>query len=424
MIRVLLLCIACFFSDAAHSFKFEVESKLGKFSDPVHEILTLNSIQCYLEWEGELPQTCDLTKVDMESPFPTESLEISPQFTVDMTSLINSSSFPDDPGRTESFRGGSKSLVLDKNKCLVGSFKTFFLFKKDHTKNITGGLFCSSHFGVLQFFHSMASEEMMPYNFEIGRFEESETTESYSDSIAKILGWAKLTAKVSADDGYHILNEGIYKYFNSLPESDTIYPIAKYFAITKEYNYKGLEPFLSVTNKATGNPYQVKFIFNNICDSLVSYSNCKIVEDHEARIAALGSLFHLIQDSYSPSHTMRGIYKNNENVHAKINCKPIKQFSTYRGQDVKLHALADTPDSNNSITFDESCFDKSNSIHDPILAGAITLWHIINSDDLEQESLLKYLGKHVFSSPYIDATLAPLACDGNFKPDSGKCMAL
>ncbi len=421
MIRFIIFCFGLMLSADAPAFKFEVESKVGKFSPPVHETLTINSVLCFMEWQGQLPESCDLSKVDINEPFPTEILEITPKFKVSIDSLANAASFPDDPGRTESLRAGAKSLVLDKGQCLVRTWWTLWFFKADYSKNITGGLFCSSHFGVLQFLHSMASEEMMLYDLNDGDYLSSNGTESYEDTVAKILGWATLLERISTDDEGIVLNSGIYSYFNGLDSKDAVYPIGKYFAIGEEYNYKHTPPFLKETNKATGKPYQVKFFFNNQCSSLITYTNCWPLDDHNARLAAIGSLFHLIQDSYSASHTFRGVYEENESVHAKISCKSIKQYSTYRGQDVDMHGAADAPDMNNKITFDQSCFDKSNPVHDPILAGAVALWYIVNNASNNHESLIDYLQTHVFTSPYGNLSSGPKACAGNFDPYTGKC---
>jgi hypothetical protein len=161
----------------------------------------------------------------------------------------------------------------------------------------------------------------------------------------------------------------------------------------------------------------VKFLYNNQCDNLTSYTNCTVVADKKARLAALGSLFHLIQDSYSGSHTSRGVFEQNEQVHAKINCLPIKQFSTYKGQNEKAHSNADK----GNVSFSSTCTD-SNDVHDPILSGAIALWYLSNEDaSFDHAGLIEYLQKHVFATPYSDFSDAPRACAGNFDPYTGKC---
>lgn len=415
---IFLAAITCTFSTSA--FKFEVQDKGISVSDPVHETLTIQSVLCFLEWEDRFPQSCNLQDVDINTKFDDRMIEVLPGFQVSLLALANASSFPDDPGRTESLGSGIKSLVLDEGKCLKRTWWTLWLFKADYTKNITGGLFCSSHFGVLQFFHAMASEEMMLFDMQKGRFKTAEYTESYADSLAKIIAWAQLNARISVDSNYEVLNEPLYPYFDNLSKDDPVFPIGKYFAIKKEYNYEHRQPFLESLNAATGLPYQIKFIYNNQCSNILGYTNCTTVTDEEARLAALGSLFHLIQDSFSSSHTYRGVFEANESVHARIECLPIRQYSTYKGQDVDKHGQADA----GNVSIAESCFAENRIVHDPVLAGAITLWYLTNENNSRDHAdLVDYLRRHVFATPYVDTSLAPSACAGNFDPYSGDCKS-
>ena len=96
-------------------------------------------------------------------------------------------------------------------------------------------------------------------------------------------------------------------------------------------------------------------------------------DEHEIRMSALGSILHLIQDSYSKSHTNRG----GSETHPEVVCNEVEKFWSYRDQDAALHGESDKWPS-----FDSSCqTTNSDKTLDPITAAAQLIWLHANSTD-------------------------------------------
>lgn len=146
--------------------------------------------------------------------------------------------------------------------------------------------------------------------------------------------------------------------------------------------------------------YTLNWIYNNKCSEIVSTESCQEVTDvRSAQITALGAIIHVVQDSYSPSHTKRGqcAAASGKEPASKISCLPIAQFYTYNVQDASKHNASDVL----PIAVDASCRitgDKPGGVDDAVTATATVLWHAAHGKTADE--LIAYLERAVFRNPY------------------------
>jgi len=265
-------------------------------------------------------------------------------YTADLPDLEDAVRWPDDP--TKEISAG---ILKIGSKLLTDTCESY----RDAATGIidlNAGLICVSHYGELQFLHAQASS--------VG--------EPASDTHNKIISWASFlylvaSRKLSNED----LNEDYCTYFSE----DSL------------FNRAMLPSNLSTPCTSNKGKWKVSSLFNITCSSpKPSAWGCnEWVGDasyDKARIMATGALLHLVQDSFSQSHAERGACEIEDNkVVAKVECKPVSRFTTYKGQE--NHADADF-----MPQFKSSCAE-SEMIDDPILAGAKILWYIENAESLD-----------------------------------------
>lgn len=229
--------------------------------------------------------------------------------------------------------------------------------------DVNDGLLCNSHYGTMQFWHSQASS----------------VDESPVSTHDKITEWASFLFKVASG---HLTDS----------ELDTEY--CDYFAGDGPFNSAMLPDQRAIPCEDTVDPtWTLTTLFTLKCSNPLQSRSCNeemgSSRHDKARISATGALLHLIQDSYSQSHSERGqcTFGPDEKVNPVVACVPITMFTTYNGQE--NHSDADR-----QPQFADSC-TSNGAIDDPITASAKALWHIHNGSDIEafEEDLAR-----VFSS--------------------------
>lgn len=147
-----------------------------------------------------------------------------------------------------------------------------------------------SHFGDMQFLHSMATNEQ-----ELAR-----------ETKQKIMAWAEFMYRVALGE----INRGTYVKKTGMPDIDGLF--------THRYD-------------------TVQTLFVN--DSPREYR-----EDENLHLFAMGVLLHMVADSFSDSHAERGDQLGQECRQAKGKRNPgwIRQFHVYILQDSSAHSTAET----------------------------------------------------------------------------------
>lgn len=357
----------------AAAYEYEIEEPvLEAASTPGHESLTSLAIDCLKQYESsdKKPSEC-LNGQSQISEYRTDKNIVIPSISADNISaeeLMDVSSWPDDPTRLGSYLGAITNLfqVCDN----LWSFLGF----DEHYENISGGLACNSHYGLLQFFHAQASSD----------------TEPYLSTRNKILAWIRFNYSIVRDQS--VLAESYCPYFNKLKQDKDMAEMANAFLPD---DYDDLDQ--------CEDNYSVNWIYSSKCTSLLPDEQCENVGDPtNAQITALGAIIHVIQDSYSLSHTKRDACSNGKQQPpvSKISCAPIDQYYNYNLQDASQHNVSDEL----PIKVDASCLAPPNGepvIDDAVTATATVLWYAMNGK--KTAALIDYVDTSVFRSPYQQA---------------------
>jgi len=388
--RIILIVFVFFVHEVSYAYEYQIEKFVLKGqSSPGHETITSLAVECVLSHEDleSPPKNCLKSKQKITGFTTNKELNI-PSITggvVTSKKLLDSSSWPDDPTRQGSFYGAKAKINLVR-KC--ENFWSFLGYE-NYNDSISGGLFCNSHMGVLQFFHSQASKPA-----DTGEY----SGEEYDVTLRKILSWARFNYKIVKDS--KILNEPYCGHFKKLKKSKLHIDMAESFLPTRleekllqcEYNYT------------------VDWIYNNKCTNPMSSKTCTPEGDSRAhQITALGALIHMVQDSYSQSHTKRGVCSSAGGVaESRIVCKPIEQFYDFLMQDGDKHGESDVM----PISVSSSC--DNSDIDDAVTSTAAILWHAIHGKS--EDDLIKYLEVSVYFNPYKGRAMtkkAPVASGGD-----------
>jgi hypothetical protein len=391
---------------------------LEGFSIPGHETVTSMAIDCLIRFDNKKPKDClkGTRTIGLLNDKAQLGLPSIPN--LNAKELLDASSFPDDPTRVSNgLKKGIKALVSKENQCDIRSLKPPFK-KLNYHHDITGGLFCNSHYGVLQFWHAMASEPQPIIRdgkrvFKNGK-ELLGEQEAYETTMAKVMAWAKLTYMISIDNKYDILNERYCDYFdNKMDHADTVGMASVFRPSDAILNNP---PLYLCQEKKGYQPYKVRWIFKHECNGLFG-TNCDIYgKERDWQIAALGSLLHLIQDSYSQSHVIRESQNSDDLNHiGRVDCSPVKGFLSYSKQNSDKHGEADVFPLHISL----NCFgDKEDKVDDIVTASAKALWYVQQASQKSEGDFLNYLQTKVFKSPYKNGELGPKATAGDyFKAD-------
>lgn len=415
-----LIIILFFLSSSVQSIalEYQIEKKLLEgFSIPGHETITSMAIDCLIRFNKKEPKDCLKSTKTIGLLTSTTLVEVPSIPKLNAQELLDASSFPDDPTRvSDGLVKGIKSFVNNENKCDIRSLLPPFR-KQNFHHDITGGLFCNSHFGVLQFWHAMASEPQPIIKDGKRVFVKNKEVvgdqESYETTMAKVLAWAKLTYLISADGKYEVLNERYCDYFETKMDDAKSVEMAKAFRPNDVVLNN--PPLYLCQEKAEYQPYKVRWIFKQLCSGIVG-GNCDIYGGENNyrgwQIAALGSLLHMIQDSYSQSHVVRETDNTVDlSFSARVDCSPIKGFLSYSKQDSDKHNEADVF----PLHISENCFrDSADKVDDIVTASAKAIWYVQQHGNKNEDDFLNYLKSSVFKSPYKQGQLGPRAEAGKY----------
>lgn len=265
--------------------------------------------------------------------------------TASYPTLEDAVQWPDDPTRQIGLFGIVEfafSMLTDCDNLLE---------EQGASNTINEGLLCNSHFGEMQFFHAQASR--------VG--------EPGVDTHAKIMAWAGFLFDVAS---------------GAISDSELDRNYCDYFTGDSLFDRSMLPSQNAMPCGGENNPaWKLTTLFTLKCNDPFSSDGCDEANDasrhNKSRIQATGALMHLIQDSYSQSHCVRGeCVVENDSVLAKIECLPITRFTTYRGQ--VNHPEAD------ALPLVMSSCDSDADVDHPITASAKVLWHIDQQSDKDE----------------------------------------
>lgn len=273
--------------------------------------------------------------------------------------LIEHVRWPDDPTRMLSNkRSISKfgTLIKGVPPEAYGSCKK--RAKEGEFRITEDGLLCNSHYGKLQFLHAMAEKNGEPASKTRSRMEE---WLKFSFMVA--------TSRQELNDNYCTFWKQNQEYPNL---SNIMYEPS--FSENKWCEERGqwrkyvpfIHPFPA---------WNVGTSFNLVCKGPLVSDTCNFYSSDPSviRLIALGSILHMIQDSYSNSHVNRG----SSGPEAKVICNPIAGFNGYFDQDSNKHTISDKWPS-----FDSSC--NGDGTIDPITASTLAIWHVYKKSPLSE----------------------------------------
>ena len=289
---------------------------------PNHERLTALSEECFQTFQGQFPVQC------RDLPDSARAFKNVSWSTNDPHSLA--SRWSDNPTRQLYGTGSLKFIVmmgLGRCESVIEQFKP--------------GLLCHSHAGELQFLHAMKNG-----------------SESFAETTAKIENWSRFA----------------YQAATTMPLDTEICPLGSGAFPALGGAFAALD--FSSCGAHEGNRWTVRHLFGFRCSNAFWSGKCGVIENgREVRLAALGSLIHLIQDSYSQAHNARGGNFPVGPYAARVTCQPVVAYYDYGPQSVSVHDKADV-----APVFDTGCGEGSATL-DPVTAVARLKWLVANGCD-------------------------------------------
>lgn len=261
--------------------------------------------------------------------------------------------WPDDPtdqARSVSVVKFAINAGLGRCEKYVGTGKPF------------GGLMCNSHYGNFQFMHTMKSSA-------------DETTEVTKVTIGAwtLFAYRVANGRIDLEANYC---DTIRAQGPSL--SAALAPPDFPFCEDRQDNGKSFKA------------WSVRTLFTFKCRNPVSSAVCKETVGEagraQARLAATGALLHLIQDSFSSSHTGRSVINPTGPYSAIVDCAAVHAFYFYTANK-KNHPAADK-----KPRFKENCGTKA-PVLDPVTASAQMLGlieHSAEGDEAAAVELVMY----------------------------------
>ena len=328
-------------SPPAHAYNISAKGK-------VHERLTARSIECL---KNEKADKCEL---------PTTERELRDDKPA-MGELEYATRWPDDPTDQSNLLAIGKlgfNAGFGHCKKLIGEGKQY------------AGQLCNSHFGSAQFMHAMRTAPE----------QDVETT------VRLIAGWTRFAFGVATGDISTDANFCMEVRRKSGAFADAMVPA--------DFPYCGQDAQGNYAQGGVDGVWSVGNFFTFSCRNPLSSQKCKVADAESAKrlapIEATGALLHMIQDSYSRSHTGRGVVYSHGPYVPAIDCAPVDAFYDYN-ENKPSHAAAD-----GFPTFDENCGAPGNPVLDPVTAGAQMLQLIGQHSDPERAVQLvveKVLGR-------------------------------
>jgi len=242
------------------------------------------------------------------------------------------------------------------------------------------GLACSSHFGRLQIWHAMASEP----------------GQSLDETRRQILAWAKFAYLAATDTQFRQSD-----YCETVAALGSENAVREALTFSNKYLCKE-RPGGAFKRRQPA--WRVATLFGMSCRNPLSTRlgciDLSVEDDERARIAAVGALLHMVQDSYSQAHVGRRnpdepLLSNDGPFWNRIVCRPAERFYDYAAQNragPDVHSQADQPP-----VIDRSCLSSNRQVDDVITASAHVLWFTDKQDqERTPEKFVEYLERRVF----------------------------
>jgi len=351
--KLALAAALTFISNYSIAFQFE----FLWIKDPVHQDMAEFALNCFIKNPSKHRFICEGNDfVDGPKFYQGDVSQLDKLTVSDIREAVT---WSDDPVRELRKR--------KPHKVLLWTFRLIGDECGNYRGGLKDGLRCTTHYGNLQFMHSM----------------ESLKDESPIETQKAILDWVEYAYNVALNQkkeaGYN--NDNDYcTYFKSDNPS-------KFQKAMAPQNTDASYQF--PCNQSDNTPWQLGTFFalscwwgSSIC-SEYTYGNNYLV-----RKSALGAVLHAIQDSYAKGHTSRG----NDKID-RINtfeCAPIRQFQLYTEQDHEAHGEADTYPKPSV-----SCLNlNSDDIDGPVTASAEVIRLFFSNEN--SGVVRKYLAEHVF----------------------------
>jgi hypothetical protein len=317
-----------------------------------HEEMSLASMYC-AQVSGEQPISCNKRPKSWHKGIDLTNINIG---TLSQEEIIKAVRFPDDPVKELSLTNPIGLIRWSWNMGIVGC--------KDKVNGLVQGLRCSSHYGPFQFLHAMSSHNGI----------------QAKETKVKIMAWIEYLGLI-IENKNNFMTSNYCEHWSTEKEKQN--PIAKYMIP------EGKDGFPCKLD--SGPPWTIATPFAFHCKFKII--TCDVdLNERNIKNNAIGALLHLIQDSYTQGHAIRGDCcsgKSKVDI-AKYQCLPIKQFNSYQNQNKNKHADADGQPSPGT-----SC-KNNHKQHDPITAGATILWKIKHENKNLSKSISKYLNANVF----------------------------
>jgi hypothetical protein len=355
-------------------------------AEQIHESMSEWSIQCLAELRSERddPQLCAPASVATPS---TQTMEHDPEILrpsgfdppVSVSELRAATRWPDDPQRQIKSAASANWIAGTLRYC------------EDYADAAvdTAGLLCASHFGSLQFIHSMASRPADPAQVTHG----------------SILAWARFSYAYAS--GRIPDEEPLCEALKPYPEIRPALIGSDASPICKGGSYRPwLLGIVPLPWKNPTAPWTVGELFAWDCDKPLSSQGCEVIESvRERKLAAVGAVLHLIQDSFAQGHAERGLCAqgsgSDRTPTSKIALSAIRRFLSYRLQDRELHGKSDGW---------PQFVERDTAVDHPVLAGARILKML--EDGASPEAVSEYLSARVFAleSPLAHEVSGPGEC--------------
>ncbi len=370
-----ILASSLFFYTQSHGYKIG-SATIGKKFPNIHESMTLLAQQCLLDSSGK-PENC------WHGENPLAELTVDSRRALKENEIAYASPWPDDPTRHL-----DRWSTNPKFGALIGTDCNAALDENSYID--IAGLLCSSHYGRLQFMHAM----------------ESSPEDDTGVTRNKILAWAKFAFGVAMDRSLRSRD-----YCETVKDSrymDEAIQSAFEFSNSKFCHERPGRRFYIFPT--TFEAWKISTFFSFTCSNPLNSGKCweksGDAADEAAREAAIGSLLHLVQDSYSQSHVARTesgttTPANGDAFSSLVVCGRVFKFFNYasqmeindaahEGADMEPYLDSSCSESNDQ---DRNDVEQEATVDDVITASAMVLWHLKKGN---KDDFMKYLEISVF----------------------------
>jgi hypothetical protein len=275
----------------------------------------------------------------------------------------------DDPGRATLSLGDTAGYLLQLRTC------DDQVRDKDRFVSIyRAGVMCSGHYGRLGFFHSMMSIDDAALVAAAPNGDLAASARAQQNTRGKILAWAAFSYRVAKGD--------------IAPDEKFCTAVSKDAVLATAFDD-------GANCREADAGWTVRRFFTFSCANPKLGKSCgtaKDISDAAVRLAALGALLHMIQDSYAQGHVRRldqparDIRTNK--LAPVIVCDPPKEYYYYNNANRDDgHAAADAEPTMRLC-------GPTAAIDDPVSAGATLMWMLRAKRPAVQ--FMTYLAKRVF----------------------------